>query len=69
MPYVAERLPKECAIINSNLENLESNLERYMLDANLRHETGIKSRAFAAQYHDADKIALQLQTLYKETMK
>ena len=69
MPYVAERLPKECAIINSNLENLESNLERYMLDANLRHEAGVKSRAFAAQYHDADKIALQLQTLYKETMK
>ena len=65
MKEVEEKLPKHCAIVNTNLNNLESRLREFINDALLRNETGKKSRAFAEEFHDADKIALQLLELFK----
>lgn len=68
MDSVTQLLPAECPIVNTNLDNLLTTLETFISDASLRYETGKRSRAFAEQYHDADKIAVQLATLYKETL-
>lgn len=68
MDSVKNLLPADCPIVNTNLNTLLATLETYITNAGLRNETGIRSRAFAEQYHDADKIAIQLETLYKETL-
>jgi len=70
MPAVFEAgLPADCPIINTNSDNLKDNLKKLIQDAQLRHETGKKSRAYAEQYHDADKIALQLANIYRDVIR
>ena len=69
MPEVFEAgLPSECPIINTNPDNLKTRLTEFILDAGLRNEAGRKSRAFVEKYHDADKIALELIALYKQSI-
>ncbi|MBK7588373.1 MAG: hypothetical protein IPI22_08550 [Bacteroidetes bacterium] len=68
MPPVVERLPANCAIINTNIDNLESTIEAYLLDEHKRTAVGKLSRAFVEKYHDADKIAIDLLALYKKEL-
>jgi glycosyltransferase involved in cell wall biosynthesis len=68
MEPVVEVLPKNCPIINTNLDNLDYFLEKYILDAALRYDAGVKSREYAEKYHDADKIAVQLKNLFKKIL-
>jgi glycosyltransferase involved in cell wall biosynthesis len=69
MPAVFEAgLPAECPIVNSNIENLKSNLKRLITDGQFRYDIGVKSRAYVERYHDADKIAHQLVNIYKEVI-
>jgi glycosyltransferase involved in cell wall biosynthesis len=68
MPPVAEKLPKDCPIVNTSIDTLEATLEVYITNPQLRYDTGVLSRAFAEKYHDADKIALQLEQLFKDKL-
>jgi glycosyltransferase involved in cell wall biosynthesis len=68
MPAVVQKLPTDCPIVNTTIDTLEEVLEKYILDAQLRHDTGKLSRAYAEKYHDADKIALQLIELFKKDL-
>ena len=68
MPPVVERLPADCAIVNTNIDNLESTIEVYLLDESKRAAVGKLSRAFVEKYHDADKIAIDLLALYKKEL-
>lgn len=68
MPPVVERLPADCAIVNTNIDNLESTIEIYLLDESKRAAVGKLSRAFVEKYHDADKIAIDLLALYKKEL-
>lgn len=69
MPCVTEKLPVDCPIVNTTLETLETTLEEYILQPDLRNKTGQAGRRFVEAYHDADKIALQLEKIYKETLR
>ena len=58
-------LPAECPVVNTNPDNLKEQLIRLLSDAQLRHDIGKQSRAFAEDYFDIDKIALYLKDTYQ----
>ncbi len=58
-PFIAI-LPKDCPLVNANGDTLEEILKLYLLNPQLRYETGVKSRAYAEKYHDADKLSEEL---------
>jgi len=66
MPEVFEGgLSEECPIVNTNPDNLKKQLIKLITNAQLRHDIGLKSRAFAEKFHDMVKISSQLLTIYK----
>lgn len=69
MPKVVEKLPADCPIINTSVDTLESTLEQFISNPALRNATGRLSRQYAEKYHDADKIAVQLKTLFNEILQ
>ena len=69
MPELFESgLPSECPIVNTNPSNLEENLIRLITDGKLRQETGLKSRLYVEKYHNADNIAQELVSLFKNSL-
>lgn len=70
MPEVFKAgLPEECPIVNTNPDNLKEQLITLITNAQLRHDTGIKSRAFAEKFHDVEKVSSQLLTIYKAELE
>ena len=69
MPSVVELLPSSCAIINTNLDNLEQLLEKYIKCPSLRNAAGQRSRSYVEQYHGADKIARELIAIYQKALQ
>ena len=66
MKPVADLLPEQCPIVNANLDELETKLEELILKPELRNSIAQQSRAYVEQYHDADKIAQQVYTLFRK---
>ena len=58
-------LSEECPIVNTNPDNLKEQLIKLITNPQLRHNIGIKSRAFAEKFHDVNKISGQLLEIYK----
>jgi len=68
MPEVFDSgLAPDCPIINTNPDNLETQLVRLISDGKLRREIGIKSRAYVEKYHDADIVCKDLVNHYKNS--
>lgn len=65
MPGVYKKgIPESCPIINVNPETLQEKLKELIEDPMLRFQVGVKSRLFAEEVHNADKLALQLLEIY-----
>jgi glycosyltransferase involved in cell wall biosynthesis len=67
-PVAGKDYPADLPIVNSNPDNIEEKLENLITDAQLRHETGRKSREYVEKYHDDRKIARELTEIYKEVL-
>lgn len=65
MEPMVKLLPEDCPLVNANLDILEEKLIEYLNNAELRYQTGLKSRAYVEKYHDADKLAGQLLEIIK----
>lgn len=69
MPEVFDAgLSRNCPIVNTNPDNLKEKLIELLQNPHLRHDLGKKSRAFAEEFHDADKIAKELVLLYETAL-
>ncbi len=69
MPEVFEAgLPANCPIVNTNPENLKEKIIELITNPQLRHDLGKRSRSFAEEHHDVDKVAQQLMFIYKNTL-
>lgn len=67
MPEVFEAgLSEDFPVINTNPDNLKEQLIKLITNPQLRHDTGKKSRVYAEENFDSNKIALQLLSIYKE---
>jgi glycosyltransferase involved in cell wall biosynthesis len=67
LPQLFEHgLPKECPIVNANPDNIKEKLEELIVNPALRKEIGEKSRKYVEDFHDSDKIALQLIEIFKK---
>ncbi len=62
-------LPANCPVINTNPDNLKEQLIKLISNAQLRHDVGIQSRAFAENYFDIDNIAKYLADIYRSVYK
>jgi hypothetical protein len=69
MPSVVKVLPSDCPIINTNFDDLEKTLEKFIQCPSLRYTTGQKSRFYVEKYHDADNIAKELIGIYKKALQ
>lgn len=70
MPEVFEAgLSEECPIVNASPDNLKEQLIKLISNPQLRHDIGIKSRAFAEKFHDVEKVSSQLLTIYKTELE
>lgn len=66
MPQVYKQgTPIDCPVINVNPQTLEEKLVEYISNPKLRNETGLRSRRFVEEVHDADKLALDLLKIYR----
>lgn len=64
-PSVAARLPPELPIVNATVDDIADVLERLLLDAQRRHEIGVRSRQYTETYHDSSKLARELEAIYR----
>ncbi len=70
MPAVFKKgTPGDCPVINANPDTLREKLILLIKDPHVRHQIGIRSRKFVEEVHDADKIAIQLLTIYNNENK
>lgn len=60
-----ERLPEDLPIVSADVNTIESVLEDLICNASLRHDLGVKGRAYAETYHDYRKVACILRSIYK----
>lgn len=71
--YIKPSMMKEYAsdfpLVNANQDNLAKVLEPLLIDGNLRHDIGVRSRAYVEKYHDAVKIAHELADIYRELLR
>lgn len=67
--YVREDLidkyPEGLPIVSANPLTLESKLYELIKNPSLRYELGVKGRKYAEIYHDPERIARQLITIYR----
>ncbi len=61
---LVEKYPADLPIVNANPDTIESELEKLLVDPQLRAEIGGKSRRFAERYHDSRAIGQKLIKLY-----
>lgn len=60
--------PEELPIINANPETVEEVIESLLLDSEYRYKVGIRSRAYAEDYHDHTVNARILEKIYRDEM-
>ncbi len=66
MPEVFKNgLTPECPVVNVNPDTIEEKLIELILNPQLRHEIGLKSRTYIENYHNDLTIAHQLIDIYK----
>jgi glycosyltransferase involved in cell wall biosynthesis len=64
-----KKLSADCPIINSDPDKIYSTLETLLANPELRHSTGLRSRKYVEEHHDADKIAAQLMKIYSNLIE
>ncbi len=65
-PAMAALFPPDLPVVQATQDNLADILAALIRNGQTRHELGLRSRAYAEQYHDAQKVARQLAQLYEE---
>lgn len=61
----ANGIPDNCPIVNVSLPTLKDTLKEYLLDSQLRHNTGLKSREYAEMHFDAVRNSVKLTEIYE----
>ncbi len=67
-PEIRKDYPADLPIVNADPITIEAVLEGLITDAAKRRSIGQKSRAYAEQYHDDEKIAKDLVRIYREVI-
>jgi hypothetical protein len=68
-PSLVTQFPPDCPIVNASQDTVEGILEELICNAQLRHATGLRSRLFVENYHDAVKTGSQLLNIYRELVE
>lgn len=62
---LTDKYPEGLPIVSANPLTLESKLYELIQNPSLRYELGVKGRKYAETYHDPERIARQLITIYR----
>jgi hypothetical protein len=63
---LVETYPADLPIVNANIDNLQEKLSELISDNAMRHDLGLRGRAYAEKYHDSKVLAKELLKLYEE---
>ena len=66
---LVDQFPSDCPIVNASQDTLEHVLEELICNAQLRYETGLRSRTYVENFHNAVKIGQQLLDIYRELLE
>lgn len=67
-PSILKHYDSSLPIVNANQENLEETLARLIENPQMRYELGKRSRLYAEQHCDMQKIAPALISIYREIL-
>ncbi|MEJ5200154.1 MAG: hypothetical protein WHX53_14645, partial [Anaerolineae bacterium] len=67
-PSLLAHYPADLPVINATQDNLAEALAPLLADGALRHEVGLRSRAYVERHHDAIAAARQLIGIYRELL-
>lgn len=71
--YIRENLidkyPSDLPLVNANSDTIEKVLEQLILDAQLRYQLGVSSRAYVERYHDAEVVMEDLARVYVKALQ
>jgi len=62
---LVEKYPSDLPIVNANPDTIEVELEKLLVNPQLRTEIGKRSREFTERYHDSRVVARKLIKLYE----
>lgn len=64
-----EKYPSDLPLVNANPDTIERVLEELILDAQLRHQIGVASRAYVERHHDAEVVVNDLAQIYVNLLR
>lgn len=68
-PEMKEQFPDDMPVLSADFDELPELVDRLIADPQLRHDIGVRSRAYAERYHDNIKVAKQLYEIYAGTAR
>ena len=60
--------PQTCPLVNTTGDGLADSLRKLVIDATLRHDLGVKSRVYIAEFHSTEKVIPDLLHIYEEVI-
>lgn len=63
---LVEKYPQDMPLVNANPDTIYDRLKELIVDAELRHEIGQRSRAYAEKYHSLEVIGPALLDIYRQ---
>lgn len=57
--------PEDLPIVSANVDNLYDEVEKLILDADLRRSLGIEGKKYVEKHHNVDNLVLELLNIYK----
>lgn len=64
--FIMTKTPCECPIQNANMKELESVIEKLILDNELRYEVAIQGPVYVKNYHSINVVIPKLKAIYEE---
>jgi hypothetical protein len=68
-PRMQRAYPSKLPLLNAAAENLAEVIETLITNPPLRHDIGVRSRAYVEEHHDAARLAPQLVAIYRQAIE
>ena len=57
--------PKSLPIVSASIDSIYEVLEELIINAELRHDLGVRGRKYVEEFHDSIKVAKRLRSIYQ----
>ena len=68
-PSILKDYPAEIPIVNANPETIYNELEKLIVNSQLRHDIGVRGRAYVEKYHASKILAAEMVSIYNDLIE